>query len=71
MGDFGPALTTLNKITVKYRYALPLVPLALEQLQGANIFTELELRSAYNLVRIREGDKWKTAFDTPSGNYEY
>ncbi|KAL0159610.1 hypothetical protein M9458_043335, partial [Cirrhinus mrigala] len=25
---------------------------------------------AYNLVRIREGDEWKTAFITPTGHYE-
>ncbi len=32
---------------------------------------KLDLRSAYNLVRIREGDEWKMAFITPSGHYEY
>ncbi|KAK3557600.1 hypothetical protein QTP70_030531 [Hemibagrus guttatus] len=50
----------LNSFTVHYRYPLPLVPAALEQLQGAQIFTKLDLRSAYNLVRIWEGDEWKT-----------
>ncbi len=62
---------SLNKITVKYRYPLPLVPSALEQLRGAKIFTKLDLRSAYNLIRIREGDERKTAFVTPTGHYEY
>lgn len=56
---------------VKYRYPLPLVPAALEQLSNAQFFTKLDLRSAYNLVRIREGDEWKTAFSTTSGHYEY
>ncbi|KAK3538406.1 hypothetical protein QTP86_001748 [Hemibagrus guttatus] len=27
--------------------------------------------SAYNLIQIREGDEWKTAFVTPTGHYEY
>ncbi|KAK3506210.1 hypothetical protein QTP70_002182 [Hemibagrus guttatus] len=61
----------LNAITVRYPYPLPLVPTALEQLRGARVFTKLDLRSAYNLVRIREGDEWKTAFHTTSGHYEY
>ncbi len=62
---------SLNNITVKFRYPLPLVPAALEHLRGATIFTKLNLRSAYNLIRIREGDEWKTAFVTPTGHYEY
>ncbi|KAK3571116.1 hypothetical protein QTP86_001937 [Hemibagrus guttatus] len=61
----------LNAITVRYPYPLPLVPAALEQLRGARVFTKLDLRSAYNLVRIHEGDEWKTAFHTMSGHYEY
>ncbi|KAK3527309.1 hypothetical protein QTP86_020238 [Hemibagrus guttatus] len=61
----------LNAITVRYPYPLPLVPAALEQLRGAEFFTKLDLRSAYNLVRICEGDEWKTAFHTTHGHYEY
>ncbi len=39
----------------KFRYPHPLIPAALEHLRGATIFTKLDLRSAYNLIRIREG----------------
>ncbi len=62
---------SLNNITVKFRYPHPLVPAALEHLRGATIFTKLDLRSTYNLIWIHEGDEWKTAFVTPTGNYEY
>ncbi|KAK3571632.1 hypothetical protein QTP86_015370 [Hemibagrus guttatus] len=61
----------LNAITVRYPYPLPLVPAALEQLRGARFFTKLDLRSAYNLVCIRKGGEWKTAFHTTHGHYEY
>ncbi|KAI2668864.1 Transposon Tf2-6 polyprotein [Labeo rohita] len=61
----------LNDLTIKYRYPLPLVPSALEQLRSAKTFTKLDLRSAYNLIRIRSGDEWKTAFSMTSGHYEY
>lgn len=61
----------LNSVPVKYRYPLPLVPSALEQLREAHIYSKLDLRSAYNLIRIRAGDEWKTAFLTTRGHYEY
>ncbi|KAG1927055.1 retrotransposable element [Pimephales promelas] len=57
----------LNDITVKNRYPSS----AFEILQGAKIFTKLDLRNAYHLVRIKEGDEWKTVFNTPVGHFEY
>lgn len=61
----------LNDITIKNRYPLPLMSSAFEVLQGAKYFTKLDLRNAYHLVRIRKGDEWKTAFNTPTGHFEY
>ncbi|KAH7405600.1 hypothetical protein KP509_15G077200 [Ceratopteris richardii] len=54
----------LNKVTIKSRYPLPLISELLERLGKAKFFTKIDLRGAYNLVRIREGDEWKTAFGT-------
>lgn len=52
----------LNDITIKNRYPLPLISSAFELLQDAKIFTKLDLRNACedHLVRIREGDEWKS-----------
>lgn len=61
----------LNKITVKNKYPLPLINSAFTPLCGSTIFTKLDLRNAYHLVRIRDGDEWKTAFNTPLGHFEY
>ena len=61
----------LNDITVKDRYPLSLMSSAFELLHGSSIFSKLDLRNAYHLVRIREGDEWKAAFNTPTGRYEY
>lgn len=60
----------LNNITIKNRYPLPLIPEALDRLRSGKIFTKLDLRGAYNLVRIKEGHEWKTAFRTRYGHYE-
>ena len=61
----------LDKITLKFRHPLPLINDLFDKLRTGKIFTKIDLRSAYNLVRIREGDEWKTAFRTKHGLYEY
>ena len=62
---------SLNTVTVKNRYPLPLIDTLLNRLEGVKYFTRLNLRNAYHLIRIREGDEWKTAFKTQYGLYEY
>ena len=61
----------INAMTVRNRYPLPLMDTPFKLLQGATVFTKLDLRNAYHLVRIKEGDEWKTAFNTPTGHWEY
>uniref|UniRef100_A0A803SL45 Gypsy retrotransposon integrase-like protein 1 n=2 Tax=Anolis carolinensis TaxID=28377 RepID=A0A803SL45_ANOCA len=61
----------LNKYTIRDRYPLPLISELLSRVQGAKVFTKLDLRGAYNLIRIREGDEWKTAFNTCFGCHEF
>ena len=60
-----------NDISVKNKYSLPLIDSAFVPLRGATVFTKLDLRNSYHLVRIREGDEWKTGFTTPLGHFEY
>lgn len=49
----------MNDITIKNKYPLPLIYSAFESIQGANVFTKLDLHNAYHLVRIRKVDEWK------------
>jgi hypothetical protein len=61
----------LNSITIKNRYPLPLISELKDRLHKAKYFTKLDLRDGYHLVRIKEGEEWKTAFRTRYGHYEY
>jgi hypothetical protein len=61
----------LNKITKKNRYPLPLILGLLDRLRTGKIFTKHDLCGAYNLLRIRPGDEWKTTFRTRYGHFEY
>ena len=61
----------LNNITVKNRYPLPLIGDLIDKLQDATVYTKIDLRGAYNLIRISPGEEWKTAFRCRYGLFEY
>jgi transposase InsO family protein len=61
----------LNELTEKDRYPLPLIDDMIDLLVGSTIFSKIDLRSAFNLVRMKESDVWKTAFRTRYGLFEY
>ncbi|SOV04760.1 uncharacterized protein UDID_17177 [Ustilago sp. UG-2017a] len=61
----------LNRITIRNRYPLPLIDELLDRLREARFFTHIDLRGAYNLLRIAKGDEWKTAFCTRYGLFQY
>jgi hypothetical protein len=61
----------LNAITPKNQYLLPYINKLIDYLVNTKFFTKLDLRDVYHRIRIRKGDKWKTAFRTRYGHYEY
>ena len=61
----------LNAITKKNRYPLPLTKDLIDRVQGCDKFTVIDLKNAFNLIRVKEGDEWKTAFRTHLGLFEY
>ena len=61
----------LNEVTIKNKYRLPMINDLFDQLQGAKVFSKIDLRSGYHQLKIREKDIPKTVFTTRYGLYEY
>ena len=61
----------LNKVTVRNKYPLPRIDDLFDQLQGARVFSKIDLRSGYHQLRIRAEDIPRTAFWTRYGHYEF
>jgi hypothetical protein len=61
----------LNDITIKNWYPLPNILELRDRLAYAEIFTALDLRGAYNLIRMKKGEEWKIVFRTRYGHYKY
>jgi hypothetical protein len=61
----------LNAVTIKNKHPLPRIEDLFDQLQGACVFSKIDLRSGYHQLKIRPEDIPKTAFTCKYGLYEY
>src|SRR5258706_6652720 len=60
----------LNRVMEKDHYPLPLISDLLTSPTPARIYSKIDLKHAYHLVCIAEGDESKTTFHTWNGSYE-
>ncbi|MBW0511373.1 hypothetical protein O181_051088 [Austropuccinia psidii MF-1] len=61
----------LNSVTRKNKYPVPPMNQLLNVFNGSSIFSKIDLRGAYNLLRIKGGDEHLTCFRTRYGSFEY
>ena len=64
-------LQTTDKVTIKNKYPIPRIDDWFDQLQGACVFSKIDLRSGYHQLKIRAMDVPRTAFQTRYGHYEF
>ena len=61
----------LNSVTVKNRYPLPLIGEIMDRINGTSVFSKMDLKDVYYCIRVKEGDKWKTAFYICYSHFEF
>jgi hypothetical protein len=58
----------LNDVTIKNNYPLPKIEDLFDHMNGAHVFSKIDLRTGYHQLKVRESDIPKTAVgDIPNG----
>ena len=61
----------MNKVTIRNQYPLPRIDDLFDKLQGAKVFSKIDLRSGYHQLRVHDEDVFKTTFRTRYGHFEF
>ena len=61
----------LNEISRKDSYSIPRIDKTLRIIAAAKYISKMDVISVFHRIHVKDGDEWKTAFNTRFGLYEW